>query len=628
MKHRKKARPTAQPTSATAPPGLSWNGPLSEWLIAVALAGVTFLVYLPALSCDFVNYDDPAYVTENQMVWQGLGPTGLRWAMTAIVSANWHPLTMLSLQLDYELSGLKPFGYHLTNVLLHVANAVLLFRVLRAATGMVNRSAVVALLFALHPLHVESVVWVSERKDLLSTLFGLLALRVYVSHAAVPSWRRLGGATVLLALSLLSKPMWVTFPFLLLLLDWWPLGRTARGISWRRLVVEKWPLFALSAGCVAITVATQHRAGATSMIAQVALPLRFGNAATSYVQYLRQAVLPLDLAAFYPHPGASLNLIVALGAAIVVLAISGVAYWQRDRVPYLFVGWNWYLGMLVPVIGLVQVGMQARADRYTYMPLVGIFLAAVWAASDLLRRARLAGFATGLAAVAALLCGMYTWAQLSHWSNSVTLWQQACAVSPHDLSARRYLGTARVALRDYEGALKEFDRALALAPDDHELHLNRGLTLMYLDRGPEAEQALKTARKLAPQSTAADQNLGNLLLIEGRLDEAAECYSRAAFIDDDPVRAAAALLGLGKVRFEQERPVEAEEYLNDALHKNPNLVETYDALARVYARSGRFSDAVAMLDRGLSRAEPTRDAQAVQVMNNQRALFISGRFKP
>jgi tetratricopeptide (TPR) repeat protein len=635
---------------APRPVPASRNLKQREWLLALGLAGVTFLVYLPALSCDFVAYDDAEYVTENRVVWQGLSPAGVRWALTAVVSANWHPLTMLSLMLDSQLYGLKPFGFHLTNLLLHVANTVLLFHVLRVMTDCVGRSAAVALLFALHPLHVESVAWVAERKDGLSTLFGLLALWAYLWYTAAPSWRRLAVVTTLLALSLLAKPMWVTFPFLLLLLDWWPLRRTAAGwgasgwegeapaeprvparqeprppnlrLSWRRLVVEKTPLFLLVAVFCAVTLATQASGGPGQAFRAIPLPLRLGNAAVSCVEYLRQTLAPLDLAAFYPHPRASLNVVLAVCAAVAVVLVSAAAIWGRERVPYLLVGWFWYLGMLMPVIGLVQVGDQARADRYTYVPLVGIFVVLAWGAADLFRRARLPGFAAGLAGVAGLFCALYTWAQVSHWADAVTLWQQVCRVSPNNAFAHKNLGAALMTRGQFDVALAEFDCGLELDPNDAELHANRGQALFGLKRLAEAEQSSCRALDLDPRLAQAHQQLGLLRFRDGRLDEAADSFAAAR---DAKPSLAAAWLGLGKVRFKQKKLAEAEEDLNEALRLDPRVVETYDTLACVLAEAKRFPEAIAVIDRGLAHAEPGRNDELVAGMRQRRALFTAGQ---
>jgi len=599
---------------------------LVEWLVALGLAAVTFLVYLPALSCNFVAYDDGLYVTENQGLWQGLSRGGVRWAMTAVVSANWHPVTLLSLLVDYELYGLKPFGYHLTNLLLHIANTVLLFRILRLMTGSVGRSAVVAGLFALHPLHVEAVAWVADRTDLLCTFFGLLALRAYVWYVAAPGSGRMWLVAGLLALGFLAKPIWVTFPFLLLLLDYWPLRRPDTGVSWRQLVVEKVPLFLVAAGGMALALVTHSRAGILAKFGgTVSLSARAGNAVVSYAEYLRQTFAPTDLAAYYPHPGASLGVAAVLGSALLLVGVSVLVIALRRSRPEWFVGWFWFVGTLVPLIGLVQVRDAARADRYTYVALVGIFVMLTWAAADLLRRTRLPGLAFGVAAVVLLICGLYTYAQLSHWTDPVALWTQAVRVSPDSVFARKNLVAALVTAREYEQALEEADTALRLAPDDADLHSNRGQALIGLDKRHDAEQALRTASELNPRLAEPHQLLGVLYFDKGRLDEAAECFLAAR--EANPALAVACV-GLGAVRQEQKRLKEAEECLREALRLDPRPVEAYDRLSRVLAETGQFAEAVAVIDRGLAHADRERDRKRIDAMEQRRALFAEKRLKP
>ncbi len=377
-------------------------------LLATVLAAATFLAYYPVLLCGFVS-DDDLYVTQNAGVQAGLSPNAVAWALCEPVAANWHPLTVMSLQLDYELFGLKAWGYHLHNLLLHVANVVLLFHVLRRLTGAVWRSFVVAALFALHPLHVESVAWVSERKDVLSTFFGLLALWAYLWYASRPGLGRMTTVAVLLTLSLLAKPMWVTCPCLLLLLDFWPLGRWGNGWKWQ-LLAEKTPLLAIAVLFSMATVNAQRVA--LSSFQNLPLAMRTANAADSYVAYLRQTFVPANLAIYYPHPREGSR---GWPAALLLLAVSAAAVKFARRLPYLFVGWFWYLGMLVPVIGLVQVGAQARADRYTYVPLIGVFVALTWGVGELLARVGWQRLGFAAAVLLAVLCGVLTWFQIDHW---------------------------------------------------------------------------------------------------------------------------------------------------------------------------------------------------------------------
>jgi hypothetical protein len=348
----------------------------TRFAVVAALFLGTFALYARTGGHEFVAFDDDDYVVKNEHVQAGLTWHGIGWAFTTTHAANWHPLTWVSHMLDVELLGMRPGWHHLVNALLHALNAVLLFLFLLRATGATWRSALVAALFAVHPLHVESVAWVSERKDLLSTAFGFAALWAYSRYAERPSILRHAGVALLFTLSLLSKPMWVTLPFLLLLLDHWPLGRVVD----RRLLLEKVPLLVLSLLSSVATFLAQSSGGAVAS-QHVALGLRLGNAATSCVVYALQMFWPADLAVFYPHPGDGLSIGTAVGAAVVVTGLTAAALSCWRRVPWIPVGWFWYLGMLVPVIGIVQVGAQARADRYTYVPLVGLFVIVAWSAA-------------------------------------------------------------------------------------------------------------------------------------------------------------------------------------------------------------------------------------------------------
>jgi hypothetical protein len=374
--------------------------------------------------------DDPDYVTKNEQVRAGLTVRGAVWAWGTDHANNWHPLTWLSLMLDTELMGTQPRGYHTTNLLLHLGNVLLLYAILRSSTGEAWRSALVAALFAVHPLHVESVAWVSERKDVLSTFFGFLAIWAFARYAARPGLFRYLAVFVCLALSLLAKPMLVTLPCLLLLLDYWPLrryqggldglGQAAPPLTLPRALIEKVPLFALAAASSLMTVWAQRSA----MASLTALPLlaRMNNALVSYLQYLRQTVLPYDLAPFYPYPRHPVSPAMALVAAFLLLAVTVLTLLARRRWPYMPVAWLWYLIAVVPVIGIVQVGMQSRADRYTYVPLVGIFILLVWGLGDVADRLRSEGLALLVGAGVLALLGVLCWAQAESWQVSFIVW--------------------------------------------------------------------------------------------------------------------------------------------------------------------------------------------------------------
>jgi len=358
------------------------------------LITVVVLVYAPVKDYPFINYDDTLYVTEVPQVQQGLGWDSVVWSMTAMEAANWHPLTWLSHMLDVQLFGLNPAGHHLTNLLLHLANVLLLFGVLQQMTGAVWRSALVAALFALHPLNVESVAWVAERKNVLSTLFWLLTMAAYMGYVRKPHWGRYLGMMGIFVLGLMAKPMLVTLPCVLLLLDYWPLGRLGKDSKefWERLprlAAEKLPLFIPVAAISVVTIAAQSQAGALSSWEGLPLGVRVANAVLTYGVGLKKMLWPVDLAVFYPHPGNSLAVWpVALAALLLVILSLGV-WWQGRRSRYLVVGWLWYLGTLFPVSGLIQVGEQAMADRYAYVPLMGLFIILAWGTAELAQTLRL-----------------------------------------------------------------------------------------------------------------------------------------------------------------------------------------------------------------------------------------------
>lgn len=462
-------------------------------LLAAALALLILLAFLPVLGNGFVNLDDGHYVTRNFWVRKGLTRGGLAWIWTANVANNWHPLTVLSHMLDCQIFGLVPAGHHLTSLFLHLANVLLLFEVLRRMTGAVWRSAAVAALFGVHPLHVESVAWVAERKDVLSAFFWILAMGAYARYALRPSLGRYLLVALAMALGLMAKPMVVTLPFVLLLLDVWPLGRLRFEPGWgrrlARLAVEKLPLLGLSAAASLVTLQYQT----TSLVDLEVVPwkLRLANAAVSYAAYLGKLLLPRNLAVFYPLP-LEIPAWKAAGAAALIAVLTALAVWRARKAPWLLVGWLWFLGTLVPVIGLVQVGRQAMADRYTYLPSIGLFLAACWGLAELAgdragRRAVLA--AASVMAILALAAA--TRAQVRHWSDSVALFQHALEVTEDNYVAHIGLAKALATERDWAGAAEHYRAALALRPGLREVRLG-------LDEARRAAERRKRIRRSGP----------------------------------------------------------------------------------------------------------------------------------
>ncbi len=519
-------------------------------LAALLLAGATLAAFAPVLSAEFVIYDDERYVLRNPHVQEGFTAGALRWALSAGYASNWHPLTWMSHMLDWRLYGPSPAGHHLTSLLLHMASAVALFLLLDRMTGAPGRSAFAAALFALHPLHVESVAWVAERKDVLSTLIWILTAWAYVGWT-----RRIGIAryllvAALLALGLTAKPMLVTLPLTLLILDFWPLGRWGTGAGRAaRLLAEKVPLLALSAASAAVTVAVQAASPAVGSMQEFPLGVRVGNALVSCAGYLGKAVWPAGLAVFYPHPGSSLPLWKPVGAALLLAAVTALVVALRRSRPYLLAGWLWYLVTLLPVIGLVQVGEQAMADRYTYVPLIGPFVAVAWGIPDAVRavlaatrrdpsksapRERALRWALPAAAVAVLLAlAFLTRAQAATWKNSVTLFEHALRVTRGNHLAHLDLGAALSREGRSDEALAHYKEAVRIKPDNAMAQYDLGAALAARDRDAEATEHYVRALALDPGYAAAHNNLGILLAKQGRIDEAARHYAEAVRLRPD-----------------------------------------------------------------------------------------------
>ncbi len=524
------------------------------WLLAASLMLVTISVYWPAVSHDFVNYDDPYYVTSNVYVQRGLTWDNLKWAFCHPVVGNWHPLTMLSHMLDCQIYGLKPWGHHLTNVLLHGANTALVFLLLRGLTGAIWRSWMVAALFGLHPLHVESVAWVAERKDVLSTCFGLLCLMAYAKHVTSDKWQvtRTAGflsrvtchvsrfyliALLFFACGLMSKPMMVTLPFVMLLLDYWPLNRIGNsefGIRiFTRLLLEKIPFFALAVVMSVVTYLVQQHTGMMHSLENVPLGDRAGNALISYCRYLGKLFWPTDLAVFYPYPK-HWPLYQVLLAGGLLAGISAFIFVQRARHPYLLTGWLWYGGTLVPVIGLVQVGGQSMADRYTYLPSLGLLILIIWGMYELTQRWRyhetvLGG--TGCTVI--ILCIGLTRQQLGYWRNNESLYGHALAVTENNYLAHHNLGIALYKKGQIEEAVNQYREALRLEPDDAEPHYDLGAALAVKGQTGDAIQQFQEAIQLEPDYAEAHSNLGTALAREGQIDEAIGQYREALRLQPD-----------------------------------------------------------------------------------------------
>jgi tetratricopeptide (TPR) repeat protein len=648
--------------------------------ICAALVALTWAVFGQTLGHEFVDYDDGGYVYENPEITGGLTAHGLANAFTQPHARNWHPLTTITHMLDCQLYGIEPTGHHFTNVLLHTAAVVLLFLVLRQMTGATWRSAFVAAVFAIHPLRAESVAWVSERKDVLSAVFFMLTIGAYARYVRLPSLRRYAVVALVFALGVMSKPMLVTGPVVLLLLDYWPLCRVARPRqpthanalpqqTWTKLLIEKLPLLALSAGSAIATLIVQRQTVAYST--QVPMSARIGNAVVSYVVYLRQTFWPAKLSAFYPHPGAGLPPTEVMLAAGCLIGLTVVVLLACRSRPYLFTGWCWYLVMLVLVIGVMQVGMQAHADRYTYLPQIGICVAIVWWIGDAAERwrhsQRVFAFA-GTAIVVLLAVGC--WRQTSYWRDTEALWGHAADVSPQNDLAHYNLGVVLAGKGRLEEAVAHYEQALNIGGGNNEaashlspalVHKNLAAALAQQGRADEAMVHLRDAIRLRPDYADAHTELAMLLAQRGDTAQALEHYERAAAI---PPEDAASQINLAAMLARIGRESEAIVHYKRALTVQPdsvaalaNLAWLYATssdeqigngaeavqlaeqanrltgnkdtgvlrtLAAAYAEAGRFTDAVRSAEHALELAKNAQNARLAALIERELSLYRSG----
>jgi protein O-mannosyl-transferase len=636
------------------------------WLIAALLVLVTMVLYWPATGYDFINFDDPEYVTANQHVQGGLTWEGIRWACVNPVCCNWHPLTVWSHMAVCQTTGLKPWGHHLTNLVLHALNAGLVFALLQLMTGAPWRSLLVAALFAVHPLRVESVAWVSERKDVLSGFFGLLALLAYARYAdsgggkaesrkqkaeTVRRWSVVRGlwpfshlpspsfyllSLFFFALGLMSKPMLVTWPFVMLLLDYWPLGRMQKAECGMQnakasntqhatrnthhvsrftfhiprttllpLVLEKLPFLALAVLASVVTFVVQQRGGSLAMGERLSLGERVGNALISYCRHLGKLFWPTDLAVFYPHPSQWPLWRVVLAGGL-ILGLSVMVWSQRRRRPYLLIGWLWFVGMLVPVIGLVQTGSQALADRHTYLPSLGVLLLAVWSVSELIQGWRYQVRALLVAGGAAIvLCLALTRQQLALWKDSETLFRHTLEVTENNFIVRNCLGVALLSKGQIDEAISQYHEAIRLTPNDSLAYDNLGVALLKKGQVDEAILQLQEALRLEPDGADAHYHIGNALARKGQIDGAISQYKEAIRLKPDD---AGTHNNLGNALAKKGQIEQAISQYQEAIRLKPDDADAHSNLGVTLLRNGQIDEAIGQLQEALRLKPDEADA--------------------
>jgi Tfp pilus assembly protein PilF len=613
-----------------------------KWLVALGIAALTAAVYWQATGNSFINYDDNLYVTNNPQVQAGLGWNGIVWAFSTSHTGNWIPITWLSHMLDCQLYGLSAAGHHLTSLLIHLANAILVFFLFQKLTAHVWRSAFVAAIFALHPINVESVAWVAERKNVLCTLLWLLTIWAYIGYAGRPDWKRYLLVVIAFAMTLMSKPMAVTLPFVLLLLDYWPLGRLrvrnrstfstpgptgssrsqepTAGVAVSRLVLEKVPLVLLALGDGLITLRAQRESGSVGATQVFPVGLRIENALVSYARYIWNLIWPAKLAVFYPYPKSYLPAWQVGLAAIVFLGITVLVISRASRFKYPAIAWLWYLGTLVPVIGLVQVGGQSMADRYAYIPMLGVLILAAWGVSDITRNRRLA---RDIAVISALVVvsgfAIVARGQLSYWADSETLFDHSQSVTANNYVAYNNLGEALAGKGKTDEAALWFAKAVETNPDYAAAQENLGMALIQkgsLDDGivhairatqldphsydafnklgaalakkgqmDEAVADLNRAVEIDPSFAPAWANLGIVLDQQGKLDEAAASFQKAIQYAGNVEMAVQLHYRLGNVLTKKGDAPKAAEHYREALRLKPDFSPAVDALRKISAEN-------------------------------------------
>lgn len=610
-------------------------------LIYFMLAAVTLIAFGQVYQCDFINYDDPLYVTENIHIQDGITSGAIRWAFTTGYGANWHPLTWMSHMLDVQFFGLKAGWHHLTNLLLHLANTLLLFFVFNRMTNAPWQSAFLAALFAVHPLHVQSVAWVAERKDVLSTFFWMLTMGAYVHYVERPRVGRYLVVFAFLALGLIAKPMLVTLPFVFLLLDYWPLkrfeenqphgevhseagkplsadrrkGKASKRVAvraavkevkpadhnyqWafiRPLIFEKIPFFALAALSSIITFVVQQKGGAVMTLKAVSPGARIANAFVAYIIYIGKTIWPINLAVYYPHPG-SRPLWETLGALFLLIALTVTVIRTSKRFPYLAMGWFWFIGTLVPVIGIVQVGGHAVADRYTYIPLIGLFVMAAWGVPELLKEWRYRKEVVVISSSLVLSClFIVTWIQLGNWKDDITLYDHTLSTTSRNDIILTNRGNAYFEMGNYGRAIEDFNRAIEISPRDSDAFTNRGEAYGKLGNYKQAIEDLDRAIEINPKSSEAYNNRAKAY---GKLENYKQAISDLGRAVELNPELSEAYYNLGVAYYRTGSDRQAIENFDRAIQINPKYANAYNNRGNIHSILGNHRLAIEDFDRAI-----------------------------
>jgi cytochrome c-type biogenesis protein CcmH/NrfG len=612
---------------------------LLKWVICIGLAAGTVLLYSPVRHHGFVKFDDDDYVLQNPHVLHGLTFSAIKWAFLNFHSSNWHPLTWLSHMLDVRLWGLNAGGHHLTNVLIHATTAVLLFLLLNAVTDATWRSAFVAVVFAWHPLHVESVAWVAERKDVLSGLFWVLTIAAYARYVRNRTAINYFVVGTVFTLGLMCKPMLVTLPIILLILDYWPFRRASLSpgtfLNWLHLLVEKVPLFLLAGICSWFTYVAQHHSGAIKTLSEISWQLRIANAVTAYVVYIGQALWPVRLCVCYPLPSV-ISPWTAVAATALLVTISVLVIALARRTPAILCGWMWYLISLIPVIGIVQVGFQARADRYTYIPMIGLTIAATWGMSDVLKRYKRGSFVLAVIFICVSAAMLQASArQLTYWQNSFTLFNRALAVTSGNWLIENNLSNALLdQAKETEEAKKHAQTAIEIRADFAPAHVNLGIALLRQRRVAEATAQMKRACELQPNWPDAYFHLGSVLMIEGKTGDAIQQFETTLRLRPDTIHA---LKALAWIRATDSDPQwrNATDAVNLATRAvrltNYEEADILDVYAAALAEAKRFSEAIEVEQRAHRMAAANKNnelAEQIRIRLDLYTLELPYRSKP